>query len=338
MKNWKIYLSMLFLILASLLYFSDDSQSLAEEKNKEKPLKVGVSLYRGDDEFISSIRHALEEEKLALEKETNRKMTVKILDSKNSQSIQNSQIDQLVRSDYDVIAVNVVDRTVASNIIYKARQVGIPLIFFNREPIQTDLIQWNQAYYIGSKAQESGEMQGELVLEQYRLAPETIDLNRDGKIQYVMLEGEEVHQDSLIRTESSIKTIVEGGVKVERLARGVGNWMRQPSKEFVREWLEKYPNQIELVMSNNDEMAIGAIEALREAPEGMTLPHVVGIDGTSEGLEAVDRGEMLGTVRSDPNEYAREMLTLAKQLVESNEQPIGKADPYIWIPHQLYQK
>ncbi|GGI65726.1 galactose ABC transporter substrate-binding protein [Enterococcus alcedinis] len=338
MKNWKIYLSMLFLILASILYFSDDGQSLAEEKNQEKPLKIGVSLYRGDDEFISSIRHALEEEKLALEKETNRKMTVKILDSKNSQSIQNSQIDQLVRSDYDVIAVNVVDRTVASNIIYKARQAGIPLIFFNREPIQTDLIQWNQAYYIGSKAQESGEMQGELVLEQYRLAPETIDLNRDGKIQYVMLEGEEVHQDSLIRTESSIKTIVEGGVKVERLARGVGNWMRQPSKEFVREWLEKYPNQIELVMSNNDEMAIGAIEALREIPEGMTLPHVVGIDGTSEGLEAVDRGEMLGTVRSDPNEYAREMLTLAKQLVESNEQPIGNGDPYIWIPHQLYQK
>lgn len=336
MKNWKIHLSFVFLIFASLLYFSEDNQPAAEENGRQKPLKVGVSLYRGDDEFVSSIRHALEEEKLALEKKSNQKMTLKILDAKNSQSIQNSQIDQLIRSDYDVIAVNMVDRTVASNIIYKARQADIPVIFFNREPIQTDLIQWNQAFYIGSNAQQSGEMQGELVLEQYRRAPETIDLNQDGKIQYVMLEGEEVHQDSLIRTEASIKTIVDGGIKVERLARGVGNWMRQPSKEFLNEWLKKYPNQIELVISNNDEMALGAIEAIREAPEGTVIPHIVGIDGTLEGLEAVDQGEMLGTVFSDPNKYAREILSLAEKVAK--DVPLETNDPYIWIQHQLYRK
>lgn len=338
MKNWKMYLSLVFLLLASLLYFSEESQPRAEENGRKKPLKVGVSLYRGDDEFVSSIRHALEEEKLLLEKTTNQKITLKILDSKNSQSIQNSHIDQLIRSDYDVIAVNMVDRTVASNIIYKAKQAEIPVIFFNREPIQTDLIQWNQAYYIGSKAQQSGEMQGKLVLEKYRLAPETIDLNQDGKIQYVMLEGEEVHQDSLIRTESSIKTIVDGGVKVERLARGVGNWMRQPSKEFLRDWLQKYPNQIELVISNNDEMALGALEAIREAKNKSLLPHVVGIDGTVEGLEAVDQGEMLGTVRSDPNKYAKEILTLAEKFVRTKGDIPNDEERYVWIPHQVYQQ
>lgn len=336
MKNWKILVSFILLVFASLLYFSEENTPATEANGRQKPLKIGVSLYRGDDEFISSIRHALEEEKLAFEKKSNQKMTLKFFDGKNSQSIQNSHIDQLIRSDYDVIAVNMVDRTVASNIIYKARQANIPVIFFNREPIQTDLIQWDKAFYIGSKAQQSGEMQGELVLEQYRFAPESIDLNQDGKIQYVMLEGEEVHQDSLIRTEASIKTIVDGGVKVERLARGVGNWMRQPSKEYLREWLKKYPNQIELVISNNDEMAIGAIEAIREVDEEGLVPCVVGIDGTQKGLEAVDQGEMLGTVLSDPNKYAREILSLAEKLAK--DVPLEKEGPYLWIPHQLYRQ
>lgn len=333
MKNWKIYLSFIFLVLASLVFFTSKEALVSEERSPSKALKIGISLYRGDDEFIASVSRALEEESPIQEKHYSRKNHLKIVDAKNSQTIQNTQIDQFIRQDYDVIAVNVVDRTVAANLIHKAKQAEIPIVFFNREPIETDLKQWEKAFYIGSKAQESGEMEGRLVWETFLENPKSIDLNGDGKIQYVMLEGEEVHQDSLIRTESSIQSIVEAGVQVERLTRGVGNWMRQPSKEFLTKWLADYPNQIELVISNNDEMALGAIEAIQEKG-GPWIPQVVGIDGTKEGIEAVDNGTMLGTILSDTKMYAENLFEIAYTVTQNKKM----ANQYIWVPHQMYLK
>lgn len=338
MKNWKVILSVLFLGIASFLFFSGKEKSVAEERLPKQALKIGVSLYRGDDEFISSVSHSLEEESKKQEERFSQKMQLKIVDAKNSQTIQNSQIDEFIRQDYDVIAVNIVDRTVASSLIGKAKQANIPIVFLNREPIQTDLMQWNQAYYIGSKAQESGEMEGEIVWQTFKENPASLDLNQDGKLQYVMLEGEEVHQDSLIRTESSIQEMVNEGIKVERIARGVGNWMRQPAKEFLREWFVKYPNQIELVISNNDEMALGAIEAIREA-NLEEKPKVVGIDGTKEGIEAVDQGEMLGTILNDYQTYAKSLLTLAYAASQGHRIDSYLPDyqnQYLWVKHQIY--
>ncbi|MHC5269407.1 galactose ABC transporter substrate-binding protein [Enterococcus sp. LJL98] len=331
MKNWKVLLSFVFLASALLVFFISRTPRMAEERLRSDALKIGVSLYRGDDEFISSVSRALEEASPSQAKQYHRKNQLKIVDAKNSQTIQNTQIDQFIRQDYDVIAVNVVDRTVASSLIYKAKQANIPIIFFNREPIETDLRQWEQAFYVGSQAQESGEMEGRLVWETFLANPVSIDLNGDGKIQYVMLEGEEVHQDSLIRTESSIQSLVDAGIKVERIARGVGNWMRQPSKEFVLKWLTDYPNQIELIISNNDEMALGAIEAIQETA-GNWSPKVVGIDGTKEGLAAVDEGQMLGTILSDVHLYAEKIFEIAYTTAQNQ----ALKPQYFWIPHQMY--
>lgn len=333
MKNWKMYLSFTFVTLAMVVFFTSRESSMTEERLPSKTLKIGVSLYRGDDEFIASVSRAFEEESGIQEERHNRKNQLKIVDAKNSQTIQNTQIDQFIRQDYDVIAVNVVDRTVAASLIHKAKQAEIPIIFFNREPIATDLKQWDKAFYIGSKAQESGEMEGRLVWETFLANPKSLDLNSDGKIQYVMLEGEEVHQDSLIRTESSIQSIVDSGVKVERLARGVGNWMRQPSKDFLTKWLTDYPNQIELVISNNDEMALGAIEAIQEKGEDW-IPKVVGIDGTKEGIEAVDNGTMLGTILSDTKQYAESLFEIAYTVTQKGK----RMESYVWVPHQMYMK
>lgn len=338
MKNWKMMLSVLFLGIAGVLFLNVKEKSVAEERQPKQALRIGVSLYRGDDEFISSVSHALEEESKQQEERLSQKIRLKIVDGKNSQTIQNTQIEEFIRQDYDVIAVNIVDRTMASSLIYKAKQANIPIIFFNREPIQTDLMQWNQAYYVGSKAQESGEMEGEIIWQTFKENPASLDLNQDGKLQYVMLEGEEVHQDSLIRTEASIQEIVDKGIKVERLARGVGNWMRQPAKEFLNEWLVKYPNQIEVVISNNDEMALGAIEAIREA-KLKQKPKVVGIDGIKEGLEAVNQGEMLGTILNDYQAYAEGLLTIAYATSKGHRIDSylpDYANQYLWVKHQIY--
>ncbi|MEX2996853.1 substrate-binding domain-containing protein, partial [[Clostridium] scindens] len=83
------------------------------------------------------------------EEKLGKKVVVNIADAKNSQSSQNDQVDDFIRKGYDAICVNMVDRTVAAVIVDKAKEAGIPIIFFNREPVEEDMAIWNQTYYVG---------------------------------------------------------------------------------------------------------------------------------------------------------------------------------------------
>ena len=117
----------------------------------------------------------------------------------------------------DVLCVNLVDRTAPSRIIRMAKQEDIPVLFFNREPVKEDLMQWDRLYYVGGDAKQSGTMQGEIAAEVIRADP-AVDRNADGKIQYVLLEGETGHQDAIIRTDSVVKTLQEQGITLEKLS------------------------------------------------------------------------------------------------------------------------
>ena len=196
---------------------------------------------------------------------------------------------------------------------------------------------WNQTYYVGTDAREAGELEGQIVADAWKSQESRIDKNGDGKLQYVMLEGEQVHQDSLIRTEYSVKTILKEGIVTEKLASGTGNWMRSPAYELMQEWIGQYGSQIEVVLSNNDEMAMGAIEALAEnGMSGGNGPIVVGIDGTEDGLEKIIKGEMEGTVMNDARGQAESILGIACACAEGKdpkqEVPELKGQ-YVRVPH-----
>lgn len=338
MKKWRSSLAWLFLISSIFIFVAGLAQRL-QINQIERPYKIGVVIYRGDDRFISGISAEMETEIRKLEDQFDEKIVLKIVDSKNNQATQNAQVDEFIRSGYDAIAVNMVDRTVASGIIDKVKQADIPVVFFNREPVQNDLFQWNKAFYVGSSAQQSGKMEGQIVVDAYRKNPERFDKNGDGKIQYVMLEGEEVHQDSLIRSETSVNQIVSSDIQVERLARGVGDWMSSRGLELTRKWMDEFGNEIELIISNNDEMALGAIQAYEEAE--LPIPPMVGIDGTKEGINAVDDGKLLGTVRNDNTTQASTIMMLAygagKQM-DLNDLVSSLGGQYAWIPYQMYTR
>lgn len=161
---------------------------------------------------------------------------------------------------------------------------------------------WDQLYYIGIDAKESAVLQGTILVEQYKKNPRLLDRNGDGVVSYVLLEGESSHQDAVIRTEWAIRTLKDHGVPVEKLTGGIANWERSQASALMEQWLEAYPDQIELVISNNDDMALGAIDAMERM--GAKDIQVVGIDGTIPGIEAVESGKMLGTVSSDKEKFA----------------------------------
>ena len=314
-----------------------------ETNNSEQQIetvRIGVATYRSDDTFITALCDDLERVSKQMESETGKKIILNIADGKNSQSNQNDQVDNFISRSYDVICVNMVDRTVAAVIIDKAKRADIPVVFFNREPVEEDIRMWDRAYYVGTDAKESGIMQGQIILNALK-KDAGIDKNGDGKLQYVMLEGEQAHQDSLIRTEYSVKTITAGGVQMEKVANDTANWQRSLGTAKMTSWLDQFGDEIEVVLSNNDDMALGAIDALKAQDMLENGPVVVGVDGTLAALEAIQNGEMLGSVVNDAQLQAQAMLDIACALTEgSDPQQVveGMNGQYVRAPHRIVTK
>lgn len=276
---------------------------------KKHAIRIGVSLYRADDTFIGNIRSELEKRAKEYEQETGIKVTLDIQDAKGNQYVQNKQVERFISLGCDTLCVNPVDRTTSSGIIDAAAAADIPVVFFNRQPVEEDMDRWDRLYYVGADAKESAVLEAEIVADQYEKDPASLDKNGDGVISYVLLEGESNHQDSLIRTEWSVQTLKDRGVPIEKITGGIANWERSQASALMEQWLELYPDTIELVLSNNDDMALGAIDALDRA--GGKKISVVGIDGTTQGQDAVQSGKMLGTVSSDKTGYANAIFTIA---------------------------
>jgi methyl-galactoside transport system substrate-binding protein len=308
-------------------------------KKASKP-KIGVTIYKFDDTFMSYVRNKIESS-------AKDKIELTVQDSQYDQPKQNDQIDQFLSQGASALAINLVDPTAVSVVIDKAKAKTIPVVFFNREPAAADMAKYDKAYYVGAKAQQSGTMEGELVAEYWKAHPDA-DKNKDGKLQYVMLIGDPSNSDASYRTEFSIKAIEKAGIQVEKLADDTAMWDKIKGQEKTAAWLAKFGDQIEVVLANNDDMALGAIEALKAAgyfKDGKAMP-VVGVDATPPALDALDQGFLIGTVLNDAEkqglatyELAYALATGAKD-VTTAVAPLAMADgtpgaggKYVWVPY-----
>ncbi|MDF2484122.1 MAG: monosaccharide transporter substrate-binding protein family [Herbinix sp.] len=326
-----------FIIICILIvnYISSLQGRDNTKENERTSMKVGISIYNQYDTFISSLVDNLKEETKRMEQEKGITITLDIVNAGGSQVSQNYQVEEFINKGYDILCINLVDRTDASTAIDMAMSADIPVIFFNRELVEKDLERWDQLFYVGAVALESGIMQGQIVAEACEKNFNQIDKNGDGVLQYVILEGEAGHQDSSIRTEYVIKTITEAGISVEKLGDEIANWNRAQGETRMSQWLKTYDDEIEIIIANNDDMALGAIDAMKK--ENIAYkPVVVGIDGTEVGLEAVKNGDMIGTVLNDGMGQAEGIIELAYSVVFHKELPETielSDDKYIRKPH-----
>lgn len=321
------------LLLALMLPFMGCQ---SKQSQNYKTIKVGVCLYKQDDAFIQIQLKNIEKHFKKIEQKKNVKISTSVSYAMGNQSIQNDAIDKLINQGVDVLCINLVDRTAAATVIYKAKNADIPIIFFNREPVKEDLNIWDKLYYVGADDRESGIMQGQIAVEYCRKNFQKVDKNKDGKIQYVMLEGEPSHQDTLIRTEYSIRTMTEQGYSVEKLTSSTANWQRSQAYTQMCLWIDQYRDSIELVMCNNDEMALGAMEAYEENGE-KNLPMIIGVDGTEDAIKAVERHQMTGTVYNDSDGQTEAIDYLSYALVTKDS--VGNSaellkNKFIYLPYE----
>ena len=228
---------------------------------------------------------------------------VDVFYGENSQTTQNKQIEKALSSiKYDAFIVNLVDRMAASTIVRKTEYYNLPLVFFNREPLYKDIKDSKFAYYVGTNGKDEGREQGRLVKNLFHSKKENIknskyDLDLDGKLSTLILRGETGHQDTEDRTSAVIEELNDFNIKY--IGVEACDWSREKGFYAVQKAVED-GKTIELIISNNDSMAFGAIDYYTKIKEkALQMPIIIGVDGTKEGIDMVDKGFMYGTIIND---------------------------------------
>ena len=267
-----------------------------------KTFKVGVAIYQFDDNFMTLYRNELLSYFESLNSDTV-KYDVTIVDGKNDMAEQNNQIDNFITQGMDAIILNLVQTSSADAAIDKIVDAGIPCILINREPLgdkgdesYEGILNNANVCYVGADARQSGTYQGEIIAELENHG----DINGDGKISYIMIEGDPENIDAQYRTEFSVKALKDAGYEVECLDDQIGNWAQAKGQEICANDLAKFGDKVEVVFCNNDAMALGAATAIEAA--GRTVGkdiYLVGVDALEECVEMVNEGTMTGTVLND---------------------------------------
>jgi len=392
-----------------------------EARKEKKKLQIGVTIYDNYDTFLSGYMTAFEKE-ISKKRAEGVEIGLFRYNAAGSQALQNEQVEEMLEKDCDVLCVNLVDRTAPSEIIDMAKKKNVPIIFFNRELVDEDLAQWNQLYYVGADAKQSGVLQGEMaaedilseepekptpevplaspedeeeaseksqdkagnaeeiqdfvlqksredldILEREASSEDTqtsteegtqtsteegtekkalilsprVDKNGDGVIQYLMFEGEAGHQDAIVRTEYSVNTLMQQGIPMKKLSYAIANWSRAEAQSKMMQFYPEFQDQIELILSNNDDMALGVLDAYDKIglPKDKR-PFIYGIDGTVVGLEAVKKGNLMGTVYNDEQGQAKALFQLAYRLATGKKGPEdeGENKKIIRLPYQKVRR
>lgn len=350
MKNWKkllfntVTLSSVALLAACGGSGSADSGAASSSaasggEASGSGTTLGVTFYQYADTYISSVRQALE----GVAKEDG-SVEMLLNDAQGDQATQNDQLDVMIQQGVNGLAVNIVDVGAVQTVLDKAKDADLPIVFFNREPDQDILKSYENARFVGTKPEEAGILQGEMAAELWK-SDAKWDKNGDGVMNYVMLTGDAENPEAIARTEYSVKTVEEAGIKTNELGQQVANWNADQAYTAVSAWISREGENIEMVFANNDSMASGAISALQSAGfntgDGPFIP-VFGVDATDEAKQLIADGFMSGTVQQDGQAMAEAIYALSKNALEGKDFLDGTDYKYdetgisIRIPYQKY--
>lgn len=282
--------------------------------------KVGVCIYKFDDAFMTTYRNALQ----AMLEEKGYEVTV--VDGNNDQAKQTEQVNTFITQGVDALIINPVMTSAADTIIAAVQQADVPTVLINREPTAEQMAAYNKLVYVGCDAAQSGTFQGEIILETENKG----DINGDGKVSYIMIQGDPENIDAQLRTEYSVKALKDAGMEVEELDLQRGDWDRNKGQEIAQNDLAKFGDQIEVVFCNNDDMAIGALQAIQAAGRTVNKDiYLVGVDALDAALNEVVNGNLTGTVLNDAQSQASQAVASMEELLGGKTFAEGEQSIYV---------
>ena len=339
------------------------SGNISSSQDVVSELKAAVFYYNFADPYITTVRTAMDKELKALGIEYQN------FDGQTNQGQQTDQVNTAITDGYNLLIINVVDNAApdaAQAMVNAAKEKGIPVILFNREVDNSVIESYEKAAFVGTDAPEAGHMQGKMVGDYLIENWDAVDLNKDGKISYVMFKGQEGNAEAEARTQFGVedanKVLEENGKPAlefydskntqKYLVDTNGAWSSQAATDYMSvimgEYNEANKNMVELVIANNDGMAEGAISYLQGAgynnDASKAIP-VFGVDALASACEKIDNGQMAGTVKQDGEAMAATIASLVKN-IQGGAALMDNTDQYnvdegvakIRVPYALYTK
>lgn len=278
---------------------------------------VGVSMALFDDNFLTVLRNGIQKHA------DDKGIEVQIEDAQNDVAKQLDQINNFIASGVDAIVVNPVDTSATQAMSDAAAAAGVPLVYVNRQPINLDTLPDNQAF-VASNEVDSGTLETIALCDNWAAEGKT-------EVSVYVMQGELSNQAAVQRTKD-IYDVIEAGkckVKINVIDQQTANWSRDQAQNLMTNWLSTGA-AFDGVIANNDEMAIGAIQAMKAAGIDMATVQVGGVDATQDALAAMQAGDLDVTVFQNAAAQGSGSLDAAVALVK------GEAvDQTVWVPFEL---
>ena len=281
----------------------------------EPKVKIGVSMALFDDVWLTLVRDAMT--KWA---KSHPDVELTIVDANNDSAKQTGQVENFLAQGMNAVVILPVDTAATGPMTKAAVKSGKPLVYVNRKPSNLP----KSVVYCGSNSIEAGIMN-----------MEELGKAMGGKGNVAILMGELSNEAAIGRTDGIKKVVKEKFPDIKVVREQTGNWKREQGKTIMENWLAS-GQEIDGVASNNDEMALGALQAIKAAGKLGKIP-VGGTDGSHDALESMSKGELNNTVFQDPVGQGEEAVNAAYLLVKKEPNP-KVVDGNIWIPYQRVTK
>ena len=288
---------------------------------------IGIAVYNMNDTFMQDYVEHLQESIDAYDF-SGKKVIYEIFDAENSLKRQEKQLQYMCSQNFDVLLINLVKQSSAANILNETAELGVPVILFNRETYAKDLSIADNIWYVGTDAKSAGAMQGDMIAKVWQKQRGEIDRNGNDQLDYVLVEGEMAHFDAVRRTHGFLESSRD--ISMNQLANLSAAWQRMLAYEKFAALDQEIIRNVEAVVCNNDEMALGIYDYYEE--KGQEPPFIIGINNSVEMNEKTGPDQIYRTVDNGMEEQVAYICDLLDGILEGQTKDFDKvwySKPYV---------
>ena len=291
---------------------------------------VGIAVYNMYDTYMQDYMEALQDVLDGYDY-SGKKVLYEILDAEGNLKRQQKQLQYMCSQNFDVLLINLVKPASAASVLNEAADLNVPVILFNRETEEKNLTISDDIWYVGTDAKAAGAIQGDMLTKLWKEQNVEVDRNENGKLDYVLVEGEETHFDAIRRTNGFLEN--SSGINLNRLENMAADWKRTIAHDKFSELDKEIINHVEAVVCHNDDMALGIYDYYKA--NQMEIPVILGINNNSEMNEKIKADEIYGTVDNDIEGQVTYMSKLLDDILQGQAKEFEK----VWYskPHAVIQ-
>ena len=289
---------------------------------------IGIAVYDMDDTFINDYVTKLQN-KIDRSSFSGKKVLYEIFDAEGNANRQEHQLQYMYTQNFDALLINLVTPSSAASVLNETANYDIPVILFNREADKKDLSISKQTWYVGTAAKKAGAIQADMLQNVWNTDKVNLDRNKNNKLDYILIEGEQTHFDAVRRTNGFLEN--SQNLPLNQLTNLSADWQRNLASVKFSKLDTCIIQSAEAIICNNDDMALGVYDYYKK--HQMKLPVIIGINNSQEMNQKIRLGEIYGTVDNNMEDQVARIYEIMKSVLN------GVIDKYdkIWysMPYEI---